>query len=435
MAATNRTRHIGRMNSNGHPDSSAQAPLRRGRASWPLAVLAAVVGGMIPLACATPPESPGEPGSGADPGGGHGAHAAWIRSTGLDQTLAGRSWLEWSQRALTLPGDVPLPYHEEGVFGPEEGMALGYRIQLPVGQKLEVELRDQEGRAVPFFMDVFTLEDGADSAPLWSAAPRQTAGTFEPADSGTFVLRVQPEVLRGGRYQVTLKPRAILDFPVFGRTTSAILSFFGADRDGGRRSHHGVDIFAPRGTPVVAATAGRVRRVEVTNLGGKVVWLRDSERNQSLYYAHLHEQLVEEGAYVQPGDTLGLVGNTGNARTTPPHLHFGIYRRGRGPINPFPYLRQPASDPAPLEADPVRIGTRVAADREGLRMRSGPTLRTDAVAELPEATPVKVVAGAGEWYRVFTEDGTEGFVLARLVREVEPVQATGGVATSQAGGL
>lgn len=62
----------------------------------------------------------------------------------------------------------------------------------------------------------------------------------------------------------------------------------------------------------------------MTPRGGKVVWMRDEARGMSLYYAHLDSQHVAAGAYVRPGDTLGFVGKTGNARTTPPHLHFGI---------------------------------------------------------------------------------------------------------------
>ena len=56
-------------------------------------------------------------------------------------------------------------------------------------------------------------------------------------------------------------------------------------------------------------------------------------------WVHLDEQLVEPGQWVEPGDVVGRVGNTGNARTTPPHLHFAIYAEGQGPIDPDPFLR------------------------------------------------------------------------------------------------
>ena len=122
----------------------------------------------------------------------------------------------------------------------------------------------------------------------------------------------------------------MLAFPVDGVDGSAIWSGFGAERDGGRRAHRGVDIFAARGTPVLAATDGWVTRVETTRVGGNVVWMQPLFGNMRVYYAHLHEQWVEPGDFVLAGEPLGAVGNTGNAITTPPHLHFGVYVRRPG---------------------------------------------------------------------------------------------------------
>jgi murein DD-endopeptidase MepM/ murein hydrolase activator NlpD len=352
---------------------------------------------------------------------------------GLDRTEVGRQWLQAGVEAARAPLATPLPFAEEGWFDAGEALALGYRLRIGAGQKVALTVEGEDGEPIPFFIDAYPASDAArldvlgdprpDPAPTWSAQPGTMVAEFEPPDSGEYVLRLQPEILRGGRYRITMRSRPILGFPVYGRNTSAILSFFGAERDGGRRSHHGVDIFAPRGTPVVAAVAGRVSRVQVTNLGGKVVWLRDPVRSASLYYAHLDEQLVTEGQEVQPGDTLGLVGNTGNARTTPPHLHFGIYKRRRGPVNPLPFLRQPRGSLATLEVDPGRIGSAAASEREGLRVREGPSLRAPVVQELDPADPFQVVAGSGEWYRIRMADGRQGFVLGRLVQPVETLPA------------
>ena len=82
-------------------------------------------------------------------------------------------------------------------------------------------------------------------------------------------------------------------------------SGFGAARDGGRREHHGIDILAPRGTPVLSAGDGVVSSVAVTDIGGKVVWVWDSARDLSLYYAHLDSQGVSTGTRVRAGDALG----------------------------------------------------------------------------------------------------------------------------------
>jgi murein DD-endopeptidase MepM/ murein hydrolase activator NlpD len=132
---------------------------------------------------------------------------------------------------------------------------------------------------------------------------------------------------------------AALTFPVSGVGSSAVRSFFRDPRDNNTREHHGIDIFAPRNTPVLAASDGVVSSVGTNRLGGNVVWIWDPERGQSHYYAHLEAQAVSVGERVNAGDVVGYVGNTGNARTTPPHLHFGIYSRGEGPIDPLPFVR------------------------------------------------------------------------------------------------
>ena len=105
---------------------------------------------------------------------------------------------------------------------------------------------------------------------------------------------------------------------------------------GGRR-HEGIDIFAARGTPVASTTRGIVSRVGTNRLGGQFVGVIGPGLEWH-YYAHLdHFGAFRAGDIVQPGDGLGYVGDTGNARGGPPHLHYGIYARG-GAENPFPRL-------------------------------------------------------------------------------------------------
>lgn len=126
--------------------------------------------------------------------------------------------------------------------------------------------------------------------------------------------------------------------PVQGVAASRLRDSWGNARSGGR-AHQGIDIFAPRGTPVLAATDGMVTRVGVNALGGQVVWVVGPAR-QMHYYAHLDRYGdVRAGDLVKAGDVLGYVGTTGNARGTPPHLHYGIYAGGA--INPYPLLVGP----------------------------------------------------------------------------------------------
>ena len=113
-----------------------------------------------------------------------------------------------------------------------------------------------------------------------------------------------------------------LVFPVAGYDIDAVISVFG-DKRGGNRLHEGIDIKAPKGTPVVAVTDGFVERIKAGGSGGKQVYLRDA-RGRLYYYAHLDDWSVEEYQAVKAGEPLGTVGDTGNARNTTPHLHFEV---------------------------------------------------------------------------------------------------------------
>lgn len=88
--------------------------------------------------------------------------------------------------------------------------------------------------------------------------------------------------------------------------------------------HKGIDIFAKRGTPVVAAQPGLVLYRDTVKQGGKIV-LVASPRGWLHYYAHLDSALAASGSWVSAGETLGAVGATGNARGKPAHLHYAIF--------------------------------------------------------------------------------------------------------------
>jgi hypothetical protein len=131
-------------------------------------------------------------------------------------------------------------------------------------------------------------------------------------------------------------------FPVYGPTT------FSDDFRAGRAStgwHHGNDIFASSGAPVLAVAEGTLFLIGWNTLGGNRLWLRDMQGNE-FYYAHLSafSPLAVEGRHVEAGDVIGFVGNSGEAITTPPHLHFEIHpvellwMGYDGVINPYPYL-------------------------------------------------------------------------------------------------
>ena len=134
----------------------------------------------------------------------------------------------------------------------------------------------------------------------------------------------------------SMPPPAMLAMPVASLEARALRDTWHAARAPNRR-HEGIDIFAAKGTPVLAATEGIVLRLEETPVGGKVVWVLGPAGHHH-YYAHLDSfGTVRPGDRIRAGTLLGYVGNTGNARTTPPHLHYGVYA-DEGAINPYPLL-------------------------------------------------------------------------------------------------
>lgn len=132
-------------------------------------------------------------------------------------------------------------------------------------------------------------------------------------------------------------PDAVLVMPVEGVLVRQVADTWGAPRPGGR-AHEGQDIFAERGTPIYSATRGYAVSIGEGGLGGKKIFVVGAA-GRRYYYAHLDafSETLKPGDYVTPETVIGYVGDTGNAKGTPPHLHFGVYASG-GATNPLPLL-------------------------------------------------------------------------------------------------
>lgn len=396
-------------------------PTRSG--GWELTRFGALLGVLLSVACGEQVDQIRNEYRDLTP---HEAYFESLRAVGLAETALGAAWSEAASRSLHEAPTVGLPYEEEGFLFAESPGARSYRVELRRGQRLSLDLKLDGERPTRLFLDIYRMQSDSSRAPLPVLSSDSVRGSLDYVASrrASYVVRLQPELLRGGHYSVVLRAEGSMAFPVEGRNTRAILSVFGADRDAGRRSHHGVDIFAPRGTPVLSATPGRVTHVQNTAIGGKVVWVRDSDQPNSVYYAHLDSQAIEAGATVTKGTLLGFVGNTGNARTTPPHLHFGVYRRRDGPVDPYYYLLKPSQNLVEISAPLAHLGEWTRTVNQGIRLRGGPNSRATVVAELEEHTPVRVLGAAGSWYRVRLPDGQAGFVAARLTEAVsEPLRS------------
>jgi murein DD-endopeptidase MepM/ murein hydrolase activator NlpD len=120
--------------------------------------------------------------------------------------------------------------------------------------------------------------------------------------------------------------------------SGSFINDWGFGRSGGR-THKGTDVFAKKGTKILATDSGRVS-LRNNSLGGVTVWLT-GDAGISYYFAHLdgYASGLSTGQRVSKGQVIGYVGNTGNARGTSPHLHIQMHPGGGSPVNPFPTLR------------------------------------------------------------------------------------------------
>jgi murein DD-endopeptidase MepM/ murein hydrolase activator NlpD len=133
--------------------------------------------------------------------------------------------------------------------------------------------------------------------------------------------------------------------PVAGIRAENLRDNFADARTG--HMHGALDIMAPRGTPVLAAVDGKVRKLFTSNAGGLTIYETDPSEQMIYYYAHLDRYANDlvEGKVLRRGDVIGYVGSTGNAPVKSPHLHFAIsvlpptkeWWKGE-PINPYPIL-------------------------------------------------------------------------------------------------
>lgn len=372
---------------------------------WPVvAVVAAGIGG----GCTSEPASSGYEFVPATP---HERYEYAFRKVGLEHTILGHRWISASFAALDAAPRITPPFSEVGYFDPRQAQSFGFRLDARRGQELLVSVETEDG-GPSVFIDLFRSGDDPNRpvTPVASADSGATEFSRTIRRSGEYVIRVQPEMLGQGRYVITIRLAASLAFPVAGYGVDAIRSTWGASRDGGRRAHEGVDIFAPRGTPVLASSEGTIRSTRPNRLGGRVVWLR-TPGGESLYHAHLDSVNVRRGARVQIGDTLGFVGNTGNARTTPPHLHFGVYARGA--TDPYPYIYNPPQTPPRMVADENRVGSVTVPVRTGVPLRASPSTGSAVLTRLSADVPVTLLGASGSWYRVLLPDSSMGFVGSR----------------------
>lgn len=346
----------------------------------------------------------------------HEKYGQQLKAAGLEKTALGNAWFIAAETSLDSPLSIPIPYRERGYFPPDKARAATFRFEARQGQKITFSLDKKPLENFTLYLDLWE-EKGDRREHLVGYADTATLRfSYETNRTAFFVLRVQPELLSGGEYTLTIQSGPSLAFPV---RNGRAQSFWGAIRDDGRRNHEGVDIFAPFRTPALAAAPGIVTRVGQNKLGGNVVFLKPEGKDYSLYYAHLDEQLVKEGESVQEGDTLGLIGTTGNARGGPPHLHFGIYTH-TGAVDPYPFIDQNIKAPPLIKTAAQTIGSsmRVSAKNAELFLSLAPPIASPE--KLSPNSILEVTAVSASWYKVVLPNGRTGFVRSRTLRKLSP---------------
>ena len=209
-------------------------------------------------------------------------------------------------------------------------------------------MRDHAPAAVPAAVPAATGPAATAPATSPTTPPREHApvvdSTVPTAEDAKRAASTKP-----ARRTVEL-PREALLIPVRGVRPSELQDTFDDRRGDGSRAHEALDIMAPRGTPVLAATDGRIEKLFESVAGGHTIYQFDDSATHAYYYAHLDRYApgLAEGQEVERGELIGYVGSTGNASEDAPHLHFAIFELGPEKH----WWEGTAIDPLPLLATP-----------------------------------------------------------------------------------
>ncbi|TBW29856.1 M23 family metallopeptidase [Gramella sp. KN1008] len=325
-------------------------------------------------------------------------------------------WEARVEKALQDSIEIELPYSESGELKPRSFNIYSYETYLMPGEVVEATMKTDSNSTL-IFSSLYKKIPGATNEfeEIASGEAEQKYLKFEIEEKGLYKLILQPEIEAHTGFNIQIQKTPAYMFPVVNGSNSDIGSYWGDIRDGGRRNHQGIDIFAERGTPVIAATSGRVGFTGEKGLGGKQVWLRDSKRRLSLYYAHL-DSIKPDLKRVQAGDTLGFVGNTGNARTTPPHLHFGIYKRRYGALDPLGFVYQTEELEKTTETDP-EFASRLIVNSQKANFRNKPASSNSEILKTGKFGELLQVQGkTADWFHVRDSLDRSMFIHESLVR-------------------
>ena len=326
-------------------------------------------------------------------------------------------WESQLEKALKDSLEIELPYLESGNFLPRNFAIYSYQTYLVPGEVIQVKAVTDTASTLVFSELYKRTGTSGNFEKIRPGNAGKKELQFEIQESGLYKLVIQPEIEANTAFKIEIEKTPAYLFPVLDGKNSDIGSYWGDMRDGGKRDHKGIDIFAKKGTPVIAATEGKIKFTGEKGLGGKQIWLRDRKRQQSLYYAHL-DSIIPGLNKVKAGDTIGFVGNTGNARTTPPHLHFGIYRSRQGALDPLGFVYLP-EDITKTEPNTREISSRIKVDRAMASLRNKPASSNSKVIKTGRRGEIFYVQGkTQDWFHVRDNLNRSMYIHESLVKSV-----------------
>ncbi len=349
-------------------------------------------------------------------GGSQTAHQAYkqrLEKAGLLQSSLARQWLNAAEKSLADPSAITLPHKEAGYFAANEPAAAGLICNLQRGATLNISVRVISSDSPRIFVELWSVDTSTNERKQIAEADSVFSISHEVEKDGVYLIRLQPELLASMEYMLTVNTEPSLAFPVSESGKPAIISVWNDKRDAGR-NHEGVDIGAKFRTAAVSAADGYVRSVTTNRLGGKVVFMRPEGKDYTLYYAHLDSQVVSSGQNVSKGDTIGLVGNTGNAINTPPHLHFGIYARG-GAVDPLPFIDKRRVAIKEITASKDHLNKIIRANKK-VSVYKLPDVKAETMFAIENGGAMQVLGATGRWYRVQLPNGA-GYVSSDVVTD------------------
>ena len=158
----------------------------------------------------------------------HEAYQHALEQTNLNLTALGRDWKDASENSLREPTDIILPFVEEFYWDPNSAEATGYRFFVQRGLRIEVDISVYSVDSLLLFTDLY--RERGDSVTEWTHVATAEEGIhrleFEPRRDANYILRIQPELLRGGKFRILIREVPSIGFPVTGKTSQRNSKFF-----------------------------------------------------------------------------------------------------------------------------------------------------------------------------------------------------------------